>query len=133
LKITHYMTLDVGTGPVSLVEIRAQNEHVMLRISHRAAFDAVKEIDPEQARAYVSGVRGARYMRDDVDPEHDDRLNDEIAKWAERRGERVYRIRWQDGRHAKILSSLADLDQFDAANAGLGVAPTPRRSSRVML
>ncbi|MFZ3481760.1 hypothetical protein [Sphingomonas sp. 3-13AW] len=126
------MTLDVGTGPVSLIELKENSEHVMLRIVHNAAFDAVKSIDPVAAKAYVAGIRGARYMQDTVAPQHDLRLSDEISKWVAKWGVRVHRIRWDEGRRGVVLATPADLEQYDAAMAGIAPALAPRRSQRIM-
>ena len=126
------MTLDLGTGPVTLIEMRHRDEHTMLRVQHRAIFGSVKEVEPEQARAYVASIQGAS-MSDTVSPEHESRLSDEIAKWAEPRGERVHRVRWHEGKYGKILATPEDLEHYDAANAGVAAAPVQRRSSRIML
>ena len=132
MKIVHFMTLDVGTGPVSLVEIRSGTEHTMLRIVHNGVFDAVRSVDPEQTKTYVAGVRGARYMQDIVAPEHEARLGDEIAKWIERLGVSTFCVRWEQGRFGRVLSSRSELEQYDAANAGLVAPVVPRRSQRIM-
>lgn len=126
------MTLDVGTGPVSLVEIRHGTEHLMLRIVHNAIYDAVKSVDPDVTRNHVASVRGARYMQDVVSAEHETRLSDEIARFIEKFGVSTFRIRWEDGRYGKILATRDELEQYDAARAGLAPALVPRRSQRIM-
>lgn len=132
MKIVHFMTIDVGTGPVSLVEIRSGTEHDMLRIVHNAVFDAVRSVDVAATKAYVAGIRGARYMQDVVAPEHEARLGDEIAKWIEKMGFSTFCIRWDERRYGRIMTSREDVEQYDAANAGLTPAAIPRRSERIM-
>lgn len=132
MKIVHFMTIDVGTGPVSLVEIRTGTEHAMLRIVHNAVFDAVRTVDPETTKTYVAGIRGARYMQDVVAPAHEARIGDEIARWIARFGTATFCIRWEQGRFGKVLSSRAEMEQYDAANAGLTAPAVPRRSQRIM-
>lgn len=132
MKIVHFMTIDVGTGPVSLVEIRTGTEHAMLRIVHNAVFDAVRTVDPDTAKTYVAGIRGARYMQDVVAPAHEPRLEDEIMRWIERLGVGAFCIRWEQGRFGKVLASVDELEQYDAANAGLAAPTVPRRSQRIM-
>ena len=133
MKITHFMTLDVGTGPVSLIEMLTSESLDMLRIVHRAPFDAVKTVDPASTRDHVAGIRGARLMSASVLEQHEDRISDEIACWCESRGVKVHRVRWRDGSYGKILETREDLDQYDAANLGFVVAKAAPRSTRIML
>lgn len=126
------MTIDVGTGPVSLVEIRHGTEHHMLRIVHNAVFDAVKTVDPEATRTYVASVRGARYMQDMVALEHEARIGDEVGRWIQRMGVSAFRIRWEEGRFGKVLATREELEQYDAARSGIAPATVPRRTRRIM-
>lgn len=132
MRVLHFMTIDMGTGPVSLVELHHESESVMLRIVHNAKFDAVKVVDIEATRAYVAGVRGAKYMCDVVAPEHDDRLNDEIGRHSDRWGIEFFRIRWDRGRHGKVLSSRSELEQYDAVQAGVAKPTGPAPNECIM-
>ncbi len=133
MKITHFMTIDVGTGPVTLVEILTSESLDMLRIVHRAAFNAVGVVDPVSTKDYVAGIRGARLMSATVLEQHEDRIGDEIACWCEARGVKVHKVRWRDGRDGKILENREDLEQYDAANVGFVSPKAAPRSTRMML
>ena len=133
MRITHYMTIDVGTGPVSLIEIRHDEVHDMLRITHKAAFNAVATADPEKMKAYVAGVVGAKSMNPLISPEHEEMIGDEIARWGAPFGLTVHKVRWRDGKEGKILATREDLEQYDAANMGMATTSQPKRSTRIML
>lgn len=132
MKIVHFMTIDIGTGPVSLVDVRHGTEHLMLRIVHNAVFDAVRSVDPESTRSYVAGVRSPKYMQDVVAPEHEARLGDEIARYIEKWGVSTFLIRWEEGKYGRVLASREEVEQYDAANAGIAPVVVKRRSDRIM-
>lgn len=134
MKITHYLTIDRGTGPVILVNIEpGEGEpEVMLRITHKAIYKRTVEVDADAMRAQLASVRmrtSEQALAADLQPV----VGEEVAKWLTARNRRIRTMRWKDGIHGVVINTEAEELAYDAemlklaTPAEAGADAKPRR------
>ena len=135
MKITHYLTIDRGTGPIVLINIEdgESEPEVMLRITHKAVYQRTVVVDAEAMRAQLASVQmrtSEQTLAADLQPV----VSEEVAKWLTGRNQRIRTMRWKDGIHGVIIHTEAEELAYDAELLKLatlvdggGDAPKPRR------
>lgn len=126
MKIRHYITIDKGAGPVSFVEITTDAATSMLRITHNARFDKVREVDPVGTREAIDGSSDLGTVSTRVDPSFSERLGQEVLRWASAKGCQNQALRWPDNADAIQFRHEADAIAWDAGHRQVE-APKRRR------
>lgn len=132
MKIRHYLTLDTGGGPVSLVSIEVDRRERMIRITHEARFGRVMEVDPEQARAAVTASADLGMASTAVPSEHSAEIARETLAFVAGIGCRDQALRWGEGGQALLFANeeaAASWDSHHDQEHGALV----RRRRRVMM
>jgi hypothetical protein len=132
MRITHYITFDKGSGPVSLVEFQGDAGIQMIRVTHRAKFDRVKEVDPGAARAAVDGAANLGEATTKVPAAHAKTLTQEVLRWASQMGCTSQGLRWGADGCAILFRNEAEAVAWDQGNAETTVEPQPRRRKMIM-
>lgn len=132
MKITHYITIDQGSGPVSLVEFRTEDGTRMIRVTHRARFDKVKEVDPVAARAAVDQASNLGNATTKVPAEHAKALTQEVLRWASAEGCTSQALRWGADGVAILFRSETDAIAWDDGNRETMAEAVPRRRRMII-
>lgn len=135
MKIKHYITIDLGSGPVSFVELDEGAKGRMLRITHDAKFDKVVEVDADRTRAAVDGRADLGSASTRVRREHAHVLSQEVLRWIGRTSQGTQALRWKpDGEAVPFLTEEEACEWQEARDAltSAGAAPAPARR-RVMM
>ena len=127
MKIMHFITLDQGSGPVSLVQIDLPDRQCMLRIVHNARFDRVKEIDPVKAREAVDASTDLGVATTKVQREREHMITQEVLRWAAQHGCTSQGMRWGRDGEGVLFKTEADAVAWDNANGAEAVMDAPRR------
>lgn len=123
MKIQHYLTFDRGGGPVSLVEFHLEDGVHMIRITHNARFDRVKEVDPIATREAVDNVDSLGEATTKVTPEHSAKITQETLAWASRHGCSSQGLRWGLDGSAILFRTEADAAAWSESSAQSGEGP----------
>lgn len=115
MKITHYLTIDRGTGPVILIHIEPGDgePEVMLRITHKAIYKRTVEVDADAMRAQLASAR-MRASEQALAPDLQPVVGEEVAKWLTARNRRIRTMRWKDGIQGVIINTEAEELAYDA-------------------
>ena len=132
MRITHFITIDQGSGPVSLVEFRTDEGTHMIRVTHRARFDKVKEVDPAAARAAVDGAQNLGEATTKVPAEHARTLTQEVLRWASQHGCASQALRWGGDGGAILFRNEAEACAWDEGNREGVADAVPRRRKMIM-
>lgn len=132
MKITHYITFDQGSGPVSLVEFQGDEGVKMIRVTHKARFDKVKEVDPAAARAAVDGAVNLGEATTKVPSDHARTLTQEVLRWASQMGCASQGLRWGADGCAILFRNEAEAVAWDVGNDESTVDVQPRRRKMIM-
>lgn len=115
MKINHYLTVDRGTGPISLIHIDRENDEgeVMLRITHRAVFHKTAEVDAEATRAQLASTR--MNSTDQTLPVAlQECVSEEVAGWLTKHNTRIRSMRWKGGIEGVMLYTTEEELTYDA-------------------
>ena len=132
MKITHFITIDQGSGPVSLVEFRTDDGTQMIRVTHRARFDKVKEVDPVAARAAVDSAHNLGNATTKVPAEHARTLTQEVLRWASANGCGSQALRWGEDGGAILFRNEAEAVAWDEGNREAVADAVPKRRKMIM-
>lgn len=136
MKIKHYISLDMGRGPMSLVEIGGGEDLVMIRVSHQARYDRSAKVDPAQARAMIERLPNLRHASGTVPPEHAASLEEEVLRWMTSNMEGVtvpQALRWLDDGNALAFRTEAEAKAYDDQHGVADERPRPAKPRRVMM
>lgn len=133
MKIVHYITLDRGSGPVSLVEITAPDgATAMLRVIHNAKFDKVTEVDAVATRRSVDAASDLGNASTKVPHELGERLAQEVLRWVLGNGGKSHALRWGEDGLALLFGTEADASAWDESNQQDMTLAEPRRRQRIV-
>lgn len=132
MKITHYLTLDTGGGPTTLVSIHADGTERMIRITHQARFGRVVEVDPGEVRAAVARSPDLGMASTAVPHEHSAQIARDTLAYVSGLGCKDQALRWGEGGQALLFASEEAAASWDAHHDEEHGALT-RRRRRVMM
>lgn len=132
MNIRHYMTLDMGRGPMTLVEVGdAELGSFMLRISHKAVYNAVAEVDPTRTKAQIDALPNLSEVTDHMTRDIGIATGEMILGWLATRDRPHGALRWRDDGVALLFRTEAEAVTHDAQ---IGDAPPERaKRKRIMM
>lgn len=130
MKISHYITIDNGSGPVSFVDVeRDDGQTTMLRVTHNARFDRIKEVDATTTRQAVDASTDLGSATTRVDPENAYKLSQEVLRWASQHGCTDQAMRWPEGGPAVGFRNEVEATAWDDSNY---IAPVTKRRKMIL-
>lgn len=126
MKFQHYITFDRGGGPVTFVQVSSDDGIHMIRITHNARFDQVKEVDPITTRNAVEAAQDLGDATTKVKPELAQRITQEMLRWASSHGCTSQGMRWGSDGVAILFRTEADAVAWTNGQ----VADTPEVENR---
>lgn len=128
MNVRHYITIDRGTGPVSFVRVEKEGVTTMLRITHNARFDRVKEVDPIATAEAVAASTDLGSATTKVGCQVKESMTAEVLAWCARNGSRQAALRWDEDGSALFFESDAVAAAWDQSDDRPAVdAPRRRR------
>lgn len=126
MKLRHYITFDRGAGPVTFIEMQNNDRLAMLRITHNAVFDRVKEVDPVTTREAINGATDLGNATTKVIYERADVITRETLNWAVQNGCDSVALRWGEDGEAIHFRKEEDAIAWDGGDQDLAT-PAPKR------
>lgn len=127
MKMQHYITFDRGGGPISLVEAYLEDGVHMVRITHNARYDQVKEVDPVATRQAIDSAADLGDATTKVKPELSHKISQEMLRWASAHGCTSQGMRWGQDGAAILFRTEADAVTWSSTAAPDVAEPSPRR------
>ena len=132
MKITHYITFNTGSGPISLVSFHMAGGEKMIRITHDARYDRVIEVSAAQAREAVAKSPDLGMASTAVPAEHAAAIARDTLGFAASLGCREQALRWGEGGQALLFENEDAARGWDSHHDEEHGALT-RRRARVMM
>lgn len=134
MKIQHYLTIDIGQGPVTLVQIFTEQGERMVRIVQQAVYKKVQEADPEKTKSYIAGLSNVRRMDQSIAKNEEETISEALSDWLSREIEAISTIRWSKSGEGIVMRTREDAIAFDLIQEQHPAeANAPRKRRRMML
>lgn len=132
MKISHYMTIDRGSGPVSFVVFNENGNERMVRVTHRANFDRVKETDFEATKKALIGEDNLRDATTKVPVELRENLSQEIMRWAAANTDMQHgALRWDEDGKGIFFPSENEAVTWEIGIQKNEPTPKPQRRKKI--
>lgn len=132
MKISHYMTIDRGSGPVSFVVFEENGGERMIRVTHRANFDRVKETDSEATKKALIGEDNLGDATTKVPSELRENLSQEVMRWAAANtGTHHGALRWDEDGKGIFFKNETEAMTWEIGNQNNAPPPKPQRRKKI--
>lgn len=132
MKISHYMTIDRGSGPVSFVVFEENGNDRMVRVTHRAKYDRVKETDSDATKKALIGEDNLGNATTMVPHELRENLSQEIMRWAAANaGMHHGALRWDENGKGIFFKNEAEAITWEIGQQENAPAPKPQRRKKI--
>lgn len=132
MKISHYMTIDRGSGPVSFVVLEENGNERMIRVTHRANFDRVKETDSDATKKALIGENNLGEATTKVPSELRANLCQEVMRWINANAETHHgAIRWDEEGSGIFFKNETEAIAWEIGNQQNDPDPKPQRRKKI--